>query len=189
MQNSLLFIELLDQMKYIHRSVILQNSNHENNAEHSYHLAMMVLILAPKFPKLSLEKCLIFALVHDIVEIYAWDTIALDIEAEKTKHEREQKSIQKLENDFWKEHQHIFKSIHEYENKSSQEVRFVYSLDKIHPIIQEVLSSGKWWKEWKMDFDKIKQRQYWKIFPEFWLDKILDIYFAIAEEKNIYFQE
>ena len=189
MKNSLLFIELIDRMKYIQRSVILDDESHENNAEHSYHLAMMALILAPKFPQLSLEKCLIFALVHDIVEIYAWDTVALDSQAEITKHQRELESLKKLEGEFGWEHSHIFDAIYEYENKACPEARFVSTLDKIHPIIQEVLTSWKWWKYWKMDFNKIKQRQYWKISYEFGLEEILDVYFARAEKENIFYKE
>lgn len=39
--------------------------------------------------------------------------------------------------------------------------------------------------KWKYDFGEIKERQYSKIYPEFWLDKILDIYFEKAEKNNI----
>ncbi len=41
------FIKEIDKLKYIQRKTKLFNSNrHENDAEHSWHLAMMTIVLA-----------------------------------------------------------------------------------------------------------------------------------------------
>jgi hypothetical protein len=50
----------------------------------------------------------------------------------------------------------------------------------------------EWWKtwhNWKIDFEKIKARQYWKIYPEFGLEIILDKYFKKAEKENMFYRE
>ena len=78
LENKLKFIELLDQMKDIERAMLLRNGRRENNAEHSFHLAMIVIVFIEDFPELDELKVIKMALFHDIVEIFAWDTIIFD---------------------------------------------------------------------------------------------------------------
>lgn len=189
LEKKLKFIELVDEMKNIERAIFLRNWKQETDAEHSYHLAMMVITFADDFPELNIEKCLKFALIHDVIEIYAWDTVALDKEAEKTKDEREKASLLRLEKEFWDVFPELIKLLKEYDLKSSKEAQFVYSLDKVHPVIQNVLEWWKWRNKWKIDFDEIMQRQYSKIYGEFWLEKILDIYFEKAKKEKIFYKK
>lgn len=190
LQQKLKFIELMDKMKDIERAIYLRNWKRETNAEHSYHLAMMILSFAEDFPELDIEKCLKFALIHDLVEIYAWDTVAIvDLEWLKTKAKREHEALLRLEEEFWEVLWNIIELIKEYESKESREARFVYSLDKVQPIIQNVLEWWKAWKEYGYEFQKTKEVSYSKLFPEFGLDKILDIYFNKAEEDWMFYIE
>lgn len=189
LEKKLKFIELVDEMKNIERAIFLRNWKQETDAEHSYHLAMMVMTFAWDFPDLNIEKCLKFALIHDMVEIYAWDTIALDKEAEKTKIKREKASLLRFEKEFFDILPEFIELLKEYEDKSSKEAKFVYSLDKVHPVIQNVLEWWKWRNNWKIDFGEIMQRQYSKVYPEFWLEKILDIYFEKAKEENLFYKK
>ena len=185
LNNKLKFIELIDEMKNIERAIFLRNNRRETNAEHSFHLAMIIIAFADDYSYLNLEKCLKFALIHDIVEIYAWDTILFDIKMEKTKKAREQKSLEKLEKDFWNILPDFIDLLKEYENKTSKEAKYVYSLDKIQPIIQASMEWRKTWHNWKIDFQRIKNKKYSQIYPEFWLDKILDKYFKKIEIKKM----
>ena len=189
LEEKLKFIELMDEMKNIQRAIYLKDKKQATNAEHSFHLAMMVLVFAEDFPQLDVEKCIKLALIHDIVEIYAWDTVVLDKEMTKTKKEREKKALDRLEKEFWKVLPNIIELLKEYEDKSSQEARYVYSLDKIQPIIQVVMEWWRTWHDWKIDFEKIKKRQYSKIYPEFWLDIILDKYFQEAEKEKMFYND
>ncbi|MEA3305018.1 MAG: HD domain-containing protein [Patescibacteria group bacterium] len=139
LQKKLEFIELMDQMKNIERAILLKNRRQESNADHSFHLAMMVIVFAEDFPQLDTYKCVKLALIHDLVEIYAGDTIVLDIEHEKTKEERERAAVYKFAAEFGN---NIFEGLidlmNDYEEKNSAESKFVYSLDKVQPIIQVV---------------------------------------------------
>jgi hypothetical protein len=50
----------------------------------------------------------------------------------------------------------------------------------------------EWWKawhKWKLDFDELQKRQYSKIYPGFWLEKILDIYYERAEVENLFYKK
>lgn len=189
LEKKLKFLELVDEMKLIKRAIFLRNWKQESDAEHSYHLALMVMIFIEDFPELDYEKTIKLALIHDLVEIYAWDTVVFDKKSEKTKSEREHNSFERLKNEFQDILPEFIELIEEYENRNSTESKFVYSIDKIQIIIQNVLEWWNSWKKWKYDFDEIKERQYSKIYPEFWLDKILDIYFERAEKNKIYYHK
>ena len=71
------FIKEIDKIKYIQRRTKLINSNRcENDAEYSWHLAMMTLILAEHSNEpIDVLKVIKMVLIHDIVEIDAGDTL------------------------------------------------------------------------------------------------------------------
>lgn len=190
LEKKLKFIELVDKMKEIKRIIYIRNWQRESDAEHSWHLAMMVMTFIEDFPELNYEKCLKIALIHDLVEVYAWDTACFDTKMEATKHQREMQAFEKLKNEYEKELPEIISLIEWYEKKDSLESKFVYSLDKVQPIIQSYL---EWWKarhEFKIDIEDLKQRQYWKISPEFEiLKQILDIYFEKAFRENLIYRK
>jgi len=73
------FIKEIDKLKYIQRRTKLFNSNsNENVAEHSWHLAMMTIVLAEHSDKpIDVLKVLKMVLIHDIVEIDAGDIFSL----------------------------------------------------------------------------------------------------------------
>ncbi|MDD5769948.1 MAG: HD domain-containing protein [Candidatus Gracilibacteria bacterium] len=190
LEKKLKFIELVDEMKNIKRIIFLKNGSFESDAEHSFHLAIMVMTFIEDFPNLNYEKSLKLALVHDFVEIYAGDTPAFNKESEKTKHQREKESFERLKNEFGYILPELIDLIYDYENKDSPEAKFVYSIDKVQPIIQAVMEgTGKAWFDYKIDFDELKQRQYGKIYEEFSsLKEILDIYFEKAFKSKIYYK-
>lgn len=188
LEKKLKFVELVDEMKNIKRAIFLKDWNRESDAEHSYHLALMVMIFIEDFPNLNYEKTIKLALIHDLLEIYAWDTIVFDKEAEKTKKEREENSLIRLKKELKDLLPEFVELLDEYESKNSLESKFVYSLDKVQPVIQNVTEWWKAWHKWKYDFDEIKKRQYSKIYPEFWFDKILDIYFEKAFKEKIFYK-
>ena len=74
------FIKEIDKLKYIQRKTKLFNSDRqENDAEHSWHLAMMTIVLAEHSNKpIDVLKVLKMVLIHDIVEIDAGDTFIYD---------------------------------------------------------------------------------------------------------------
>lgn len=185
LEKKLKFLELVDEMKLIKRAIFLRDWSQESDAEHSYHLALIVMIFIEDFPELNYEKAIKLALIHDLVEIYAWDTIVFDKKAEKTKEEREKQALIKFKNEFQDILPEFIELIEEYEERISKEAKFVYSIDKIQIIIQNVMEWWNSWKKWKYGFDEVKKRQYSKIYPEFWLDNILDIYFERAEREKI----
>lgn len=76
LDKQIAFIKEIDKIKYIQRKTKLFNSDRrENDAEHSWHLAMMAIVLLEHANKdIDLLKVLKMVLIHDIVEIDAGDT-------------------------------------------------------------------------------------------------------------------
>lgn len=187
-ENKLKFIELMDEMKNIQRAIKLKNWRKETNAEHSFHLAMMVTTFINDFPDLDFNKCLKMSIYHDLVEIFAWDTVIFDVKMEKTKHIREAKALIQLEEVLWKSD---FKKIKiiliEYEERKTLESQFVWQLDKVQPIIQQIMEGWSTWHEFKIEKNKLMEKKYSQVDGKFWFDKILDYYFDIAENKNLFY--
>ena len=93
-QKQIAFIMELDQIKKIGRQTYLADgSRKENDAEHSWHLALMAFVLADYAKEeIDILKTMKMVLLHDVVEIDAGDTYAYDTEGNKTKRARELKA-------------------------------------------------------------------------------------------------
>lgn len=149
----------------------------ENDAEHSYQLAVVSWFLIEQ-DKLELNKelCFMYALAHDLVEVYAGDTYFLDKDHGLSKKKREEKALKKIKNRF-STFKTLSKMIEQYEKKSDQESNFIYALDKIIPPIQIYLENGKLWKE-----KEVFLMTYWKIK----IKKFLNLKLSISTGKSFW---
>ncbi len=123
----------------------------ENDAEHSYSLAIAAWFLAQYFPKLDRDKLIRYALVHDFVEVHAGDVMAIGrtAEAHAAKKIREAAALKQLQND-WGDFGELTEHIEMYEQLGDPESKFVYALDKLMPMMLNLLSGGKTWQIHKM---------------------------------------
>lgn len=142
---------LVDQFKIVKRNIYNAGTTEkENDAEHSYELAILSWFLALEARKndihLDFEKVIKYALAHDLVEAYAGDTDAFDQNSIATKNDREHKALERIKDEF-----HFFPelsdSIIAYENQSDPESIFVKSLDKIQPVLSNIRGKGLSWKQ------------------------------------------
>ena len=87
------FIKEVDKLKYILRKTKLINSDrNENDAEHSWHLALMAVILGGHANfQIDLLRVIKMLLIHDIVEIDAGDTFIYDVHKNHSNTEEERK--------------------------------------------------------------------------------------------------
>lgn len=117
----------------------------ESDTDHTFMLSLIACSFADTFYKDKLDIGLVsqFALVHDLVEVYAGDTnsfVNVSEESRKEKEERERKSLEKIKDQFGKDFPWIHTKIEEYESQNSKEARFVKFVDKILPELSHVLS-------------------------------------------------
>jgi putative hydrolase of HD superfamily len=81
LKRQLEFLMEADKMKSIFRqTLIMDKSRHENDAEHSWHFALIALTLFEYvgYDNVDINRVIKMALLHDLVEIYAGDTFAYD---------------------------------------------------------------------------------------------------------------
>ena len=82
------FIVEIDKLKEVYRQTYLMDrSRKENSAEHSWHLAVMVMILSEhaRGRDLDVGRVMRMVLIHDLVEIDAGDAIVYDTQAREDK--------------------------------------------------------------------------------------------------------
>lgn len=142
------FHEFLIQFQAVERRTLNPRdlAKQENDVEHSYYLAMAAWMLAPHF-NLDKDKCIRVALAHDLVEVYAGDTFAFASEDElSTKDQREHESLERIRKE-WPDFADMITEIEDYKYKLTEEAKFVYVLDKIMPVIVNMMSNGIGWSK------------------------------------------
>lgn len=142
-QDFILKFQAIDRVIHVKKD---EKQKQENDVEHSYSLAMMGWFLADYFPELDKDKVIRFALVHDLVEIHAGDTyIFADKEHLNSKKKREHEALKQIQSE-WADFNDMHEHIQDYEEMNSDEAKFIYSLDKIMPIMLNLLNDGYTWK-------------------------------------------
>ena len=143
------FTAVIDQMTGIFRKTLLvDRSRAENDAEHSWHIAVMALL----FEEYAVEKvntlhAVEMLLVHDLVEIYAGDTFAYDTEGNKTKVQRENAAAEKLFSILPPEQGAKIRALwEEFDAHATPDARYADCLDKLQPYFHNILTEGFTWR-------------------------------------------
>lgn len=143
------FIITIDEMKNIlRRNLVVDASRRENDAEHSWHLAVMAMILEEySADKVDISKVLKIALVHDLVEVYAGDTFAYDVKGNEDKLDREIMAAEKLFGMLGDGQGDEIRAIwDEFEAKETEESKYANAIDRLQPLILNYLTNGHTWK-------------------------------------------
>lgn len=118
----------------------------ESDTDHTVMLALIATAFAERYiPRLDLGRVTHFALIHDLVEVYAGDTPTLKISDEDraAKEAREQEALARIDAEFRATLPWIPRTIHEYESLQSPEARYVKTLDKLMPKMTHLLNGSK----------------------------------------------
>jgi 5'-deoxynucleotidase YfbR-like HD superfamily hydrolase len=140
-------------------SLPIQNHRNENDAEHSWGLAIMTLSLVPQIdPNLDVGKVTIYAVVHDLVELIAGDTSVWAKQKQlDTKQDREKAALKILAQRFSK-FPYMVKSIKDYDRKDSLEARFVYALDKFLALLTLYEDKGYYYHRGKITKERFEKQ-------------------------------
>lgn len=156
------FIKEIDKIKYIQRKTKLFNSDrNENDAEHSWHLALMALVLAEHSNKsIDLLKVIKMVLIHDIVEIDAGDTFIYDTQKNHSNTDEERLAANRIFGLLPKEQAEELIAIwEEFETGETDEAKFARSMDRLEPLLQNTSNNGGTWKEFDVSFEKVHQKK------------------------------
>lgn len=161
MERQLQFIMEADRMKSIYRrTLVADRSRRETDAEHSWHFALMAMLLAEYAgPRVDINRVIRMALVHDLVEIYAGDTFAYDSEGKKSQHAREEQAADRLfallPADQGQELRALWE---EFDAMETPDARFAAAVDRIQPFLNNCLTEGHTWKEGDVESSQVRER-------------------------------
>jgi putative hydrolase of HD superfamily len=156
------FIKEIDKVKYILRKTRLFHSDrHENDAEHSWHLAMMTLVLAGHSNQpIDVLKVLKMVLIHDIVEIDAGDTFIYDTQKNHTNTNEELAAAKRIFGLLPQEQADEFIAIwQEFEDGHTAEAKFAKTMDRFEPLLQNTSNDGGTWKEFDVPYQKVYDKK------------------------------
>jgi putative hydrolase of HD superfamily len=149
-ERQLRFIAEIDKLKCIMRRTPLTDaSRRENSAEHSWHMAIMAVLLREYAEDgVDVDRVMRLILVHDLVEIDAGDTFAYDVAANEGKAEREERAAKRLFSLLPADQAIELRALwDEFEDGASREARYAVALDRLQPFIQNAHAGGGTWRE------------------------------------------
>lgn len=161
LEKQIEFIKEIDKLKSIKRQTLLINEDRqENDAEHSWHLAMLAFLLSEySNEKIDVLKTIKMVLIHDIVEIDAGDTYCYDNEGYKTKADRETKAAERIFGILPEEQCKELKALwQEFEAMNTPESKFACVLDRLQPILLNYTKGGVSWKNHKVKRSQVEGR-------------------------------
>ena len=160
--NQLLrFTAEVDKMTGIsRRTMLLNKSRRENDAEHSWHIAVMAMLFKDYAPAgCDVARAVQMCIVHDLVEIYAGDTFAYDVSANFGKEEREKAAADRL---FGELPEHLGKQFRllweEFDKMETPDAKYAAAMDRLQPFLHNTLTDGQTWKEGKPSVDMVEKR-------------------------------
>ena len=145
------FILEIDKLKKIlRRTTLLDRSRQENSAEHSWHIALILLVLSEYADEdnLDLLRVIKLLLAHDLVEIDAGDTYCYDDIGGQDQKAREMKAADRIFSILPADQTDAFRALwDEYEAKDTPESRFANALDRLQPFLHNYFTRGHSWQK------------------------------------------
>lgn len=162
LQNQLEFIKEIDKVKYITRKTKLFGSDrHENDAEHSWHLALMAIVLAEHSDEpVDLLKVIKMVLIHDIVEIDAGDIFLYNSEVSHDNTANERLAAERIFG-LLPAHQtaDLLSVWEEFEEGKTAEAKFARAMDRLEPLLQNLSNNGGTWKEFNVPYEQVYEKK------------------------------
>jgi len=165
LEQQLEFLRVVDALKRVERMTRLiqqpgEVARRENSAEHSWHLALMALMLVEHANEpVDISRVLQMILIHDIVEIDAGDTFVYDTNAMTDKAEREARAAERLFGMLPEDQKsEIFALWHEFEARETPEAKYASALDRLAGMLPNVANNGGTWKEHTVSVEQVTGR-------------------------------
>lgn len=155
------FILECDRLKSVlRRTLLVDGSRHENSAEHSWHLALMALVMSDHSDEpVDILRVLELVLVHDLVEIDAGDTFCYDDAANQGREEREREAAERvfglLPSD---QGRRLLALWEEFEARETPEARFAAAIDRMQPLLANLATSGHSWRRHGVAHGQVVER-------------------------------
>jgi len=174
LQKQMDFIIEVEKLKLVYRqNMAVDLSRHENTAEHSWHLALMAVVLAEEAidPDVDLRTVIEMLLIHDIVEIDAGDTFLYDASANLDKDEREDRAANRIFGLLPEDQKDRFIALwKEFDERKTASALFASAIDNMQPVINHWASGGYGIKNHALKKEQVVEKKAFiaKASPSLW---------------------
>ncbi|WP_329610144.1 HD domain-containing protein [Pseudalkalibacillus berkeleyi] len=162
LQQQMGFLLEIDQLKNILRQThVTDSSRRENDAEHSWHLAVMAIVLEEyaNEKNINILHVVKMLLIHDLVEIDAGDTFAYDEKGYEDKEEREEEAAERIFSILPEDQADMIYALwREFEDRETAEARFAAALDRLHPMLLNHQTKGITWQKHDIRKEQVLSR-------------------------------
>ncbi len=162
MAKQIRFILEVEKLKTVLRMTpLLDASRRENDAEHTWELALMAVLLAEYADEpVDLARVVKMILIHDIVEIDAGDTFIYDSKAVTDQEAREIAAADRLFGLLPEDQAVEFRALwDEFEARKTPEARFARAMDRLQPLLHNFFTSGGTWHSAGVTRDMVTERK------------------------------
>jgi putative hydrolase of HD superfamily len=161
-QRQIEFILEADKLKHtLRRTILLDRSRRENSAEHSWHIALLALVLSEYAAGGSIDvfRVVKMLLIHDLVEIDAGDTYCYDDQGREDQDKREELAADRIFNILPEDQARSFRKLwDEFENRATPESRLANALDRLQPFLHNYFTEGQTWQENDVNSSQVVSR-------------------------------
>ena len=161
LDQQLKFTAEIDKMTSIlRRTMLIDGSRRENDAEHSWHIAVMALLFSEyTIEPVDVSRAVKMCVVHDLIEIYAGDTFAYDVKGNQDKAQREQAAADKLFAMLPSEQGNEIRSLwEEFDAMQTPDAKYAACMDRLQPFLHNTLTNGHTWVEGQTNSGMVKKR-------------------------------
>lgn len=172
------FLNEADRLKSVLRATTLvDGSRPENSGEHSWHLALYALVLADQAaPGVDINRVIRMLLIHDLVEIDVGDVPIHSANglahASDATQAAESRAADRIFGLLPADQRDSLRALwQEFEEAETPDARFAKSLDRVQPVMANLMSGGGTWTTYKVTADQLESRVGTKIArgaPRLW---------------------
>ena len=150
MDRQFLFTAEIDKMTAVmRRTMLIDKSRRENDAEHSWHIAVMAMLFREYAAEpVDIGRVVQMCVVHDLVEILAGDIFAYDEKGNLDKADREKKAADQLFGELPEDQGKMIRSLwEEFDAMETADAKYAACMDRLQPFLHNTLTDGKTWVE------------------------------------------
>lgn len=155
------FVIEIDKLKHVFRqTVLMDSSRQENDAEHSWHLAVMVILFSEYAENgIDVPRVLKMVLLHDLVEIDAGDTFCYDAESMNDQAKRESAAADRIFAMLPDNQAEEFRMLwSEFQQRRTAESHFANAIDRFQPLLHNYTTKGLMWKRHSIKKHQVIER-------------------------------
>lgn len=175
LEQQIRFLKEVDQLKQVQRKSFVSGARRlENSAEHSWHVALMAMVLSEHAapPGVDTARVMRMLLIHDLVEIDAGDMfLYAGEEAHALQHEKEHAAAERLFALLPEPQGPELRSLwQEFEARESADAKFAAALDRLAPLLLNFMSEGAAWRRYGVTAPEVleKNRRIAEGSPALW---------------------